>query len=60
MTDHDIMPTGNFKGRKMEEVPAWYLLGLLSISNIDPEIEKYILDNEDVLIQQNIQDSRFQ
>ena len=26
--DHDPMPFGEFAGRRMDEVPAWYLLDL--------------------------------
>lgn len=28
LTDDSIMPFGKFKGKIMEDIPAWYLLGM--------------------------------
>lgn len=52
MNDESLMPYGKFKGKKLEDVPAWYLLSILSEHNLDryEGLEDYILDNEDSLI----------
>ena len=55
LTDKDIMPLGKYKGMKMEEVPASYLLDhedsfALKLSRNAKKIHQYILENRDVLL----------
>lgn len=58
MNDDSIMPYGKFKGTKLENVPAWYLLGILVVDDLDVELEQYILDNEEALIKETLKDTR--
>lgn len=55
LTDKDIMPLGKYKGMKMEEVSASYLLDhedsfALKLSRNAKKIHQYILENRDVLL----------
>lgn len=50
MTDQDEMPFGKYKGAKMEDVPASYLLWLRDQNCSHPEVRRYINDNESVLL----------
>lgn len=55
LTDKDMMPLGKYKGMKMEEVPASYLLDhedsfALKSSRNAKKIHQYILENRDVLL----------
>lgn len=57
LTDKDIMPLGKYKGMKMEEVPASYLLDhedsfALKLSRNAKKIYNYILENKEVLLQE--------
>ena len=49
MTDESIMPFGKYKGEKLANVPAEYLLWLYENNKVYGGIEKYIADNLDVL-----------
>lgn len=57
LTDNDIMPLGRFKGLKMEEVPASYLIEneasfAMKLSRNAKKIYNYILENKEVLLQE--------
>jgi uncharacterized protein (DUF3820 family) len=43
------MPWGKYKGVKMANVPASYLIWLYENSKCDKQVKEYIKDNEDVL-----------
>ena len=49
MNDDSIMPYGKFKGKKLEDVPAWYLLWMNKEGKLTPELEEYVEDNYDLL-----------
>ena len=57
MTDESIMPFGKFKGKRMYQVPDWYLLGIERdhegffgfVEDKYPEVLEYIVDNMDAL-----------
>lgn len=49
MNDESIMPFGLFKGEKMANVPADYLLWIFDNNKCTPDVAKYIADNLDVL-----------
>lgn len=46
MTDEDLMPFGKFKGEKMINVPADYLLWLYNNGKCFGEVKKYLEDNK--------------
>lgn len=52
MTDESIIPFGKYKGEKLANVPASYLLWLYSEGYCQRELKKYIEDNMDVLKQE--------
>jgi len=47
--DNSIMPFGQYKGRKMANVPASHLLYLYENCKIYGGVKQYIIDNLDVL-----------
>ncbi len=47
--DNSPMPFGKYKGEKMENVPASYLLWLYDENKCNKEVRDYIEDNIDVL-----------
>lgn len=49
MNDDSIMPSGKFKGRRLEDVPAWHLLWLWDNNFGTKELRDYIKDNLEVL-----------
>jgi len=49
LTDNDPMPWGKYKGDKMINVPASYLIWLHTNNKCDKEVKQYIEDNMDVL-----------
>lgn len=51
MKDTDLMPYGKYKGEKMANVPASYLIWLYENNKCFGEVLKYISDNMDVLKQ---------
>jgi uncharacterized protein (DUF3820 family) len=49
MTDNDLMPWGKYKGKKMANVPADYLLWLLDNHKCSGSVKQYITDMKSVL-----------
>jgi uncharacterized protein (DUF3820 family) len=49
MTDESTMPFGKYKGDKMANIPADYLLWLYENSKVYGEVKQYIKDNLDVI-----------
>lgn len=49
MNDESLMPFGKFKGKKLEDVPASYLIWLYDENKCSGELKQYIKDNLDVL-----------
>lgn len=49
LQDHDPMPFGKYKGEKMEDVPASYLLWLYDNNKCNTQVKEYIEDCIDVL-----------
>lgn len=49
LDDDSIMPWGKFKGTKMGNVPAEYLLWLYENDKCDEPVREYIEDNLDVI-----------
>lgn len=45
MNDQSLMPFGKYKGRKMEDVPADYLLWLRDQKCRNQEVSDYIEEN---------------
>jgi len=48
MTDKSIMPIGKYKGQKLANIPAEYLLWLLENGNTYGELKQYLIENKDV------------
>lgn len=55
VTDNTIMPFGKFKGEKMANIPAKYLLWLYEQSWYTGAIRKYIKENIDILKKEQFQ-----
>lgn len=51
MDDQSLMPFGKYKGRKMEDVPASYLLWLRDQGTVG-EVRQYIEENMTALQQE--------
>lgn len=51
MNDNSIMPFGKYKGVKLANVPASYLLWLYDNNKCFGELKKYIEENIDILRQ---------
>jgi len=49
ITDESLMPWGKYKGDKMINVPASYLLWLYDMEKVYGEVKEYIKDNLEVL-----------
>lgn len=49
LDDDSIMPWGKFKGTKMGNIPAEYLLWLYENDKCDEPVREYIEDNLDVI-----------
>lgn len=49
LTDSDPMPYGQHKGKRMIDVPAKDLLWLYHNNRCNFQVERYVLDNMDVL-----------
>ena len=45
MDDNSIMPWGKYRGEKMANVPASYLLWLFSQHKLRDDIKKYVEEN---------------
>ncbi len=50
LTDNDIMPFGKYKGEKMANVPADYLVWLYENEKCFGEVKEYINKNIDTLV----------
>ena len=53
MTDTDLMPFGKYKGKKMIDVPATYLIWFWEYGNGWPDVRAYIKDNLCIIRQQS-------
>lgn len=49
LDDDSKMPYGKYKGEKMENVPAGYLLWLYENNKCGEDVKQYIEDNIDVI-----------
>jgi len=49
MGDESIMPWGIHQGKQMQEVPATYLIFLLTENKANGEVLEYIQENEETL-----------
>lgn len=49
LTDNSFMPYGKFKGKKMVNVPADYLLWLYDNGKCSGEVKAYVIGNYEVL-----------
>lgn len=47
--DNSVMPFGKYKGKKMIEIPADYLIWLHDQGCSNHQVKKYLNDNIDVL-----------
>jgi hypothetical protein len=45
LTDNSIMPFGEYKGKKLANVPDEYLIFIYENFNLYPNLRKYIEDN---------------
>lgn len=52
MTDESLMPFGRYKGMKLANVPASYLLFINEQSYVRGHLKNYITNNLDVLKEQ--------
>lgn len=50
MTDESIMPWGIHQGKKMANVPSYYLKWLVDSNNCSGAVERYIKNNWDCII----------
>lgn len=49
LTDESLMPYGKYKGCKMANVPAQYLLFCYENGKCSLDVSKYVQDNYDIL-----------
>ena len=49
LEDDDLMPWGKYKGKKMQDVPADYLLYMYENNKCDSDVKEYIEDCIDIL-----------
>ncbi|MBN2668774.1 MAG: DUF3820 family protein [Bacteroidales bacterium] len=57
MKDFDLMPFGKYKGHKMANIPASYLIWLYDKGGLkDEAVKAYIEENREVLDKENIRD----
>ena len=49
LNDNSPMPWGKYKGKKMIDVPASYLMWLYDNDKANLDVKNYIIDNMDVL-----------
>lgn len=49
LTDESLMPFGKYKGEKMANVPAAYLIWLYNNGKCSSAVSKYVQENQDVL-----------
>lgn len=53
MNDNSLMPFGMHRDKKLEDVPARYLLWMYGEGKLYGELKKYVEDNKDVLEKQS-------
>ena len=53
MTDKTVLTFERYKGYKLVNVPASYLLYMYNENKVTPELKKYIEENKDVLKLEN-------
>lgn len=58
MDDNSIMPFGKFKGDKLIDVPAWYMLELIKGNKCYGALKNYLEDNEEIFIQEKEEEDR--
>jgi uncharacterized protein (DUF3820 family) len=58
LTDQSIMPYGVHKGKKMEDVPAKYLIWLHDNDKCSSEVKAYIVDCMDILKKQEAEENK--
>lgn len=51
LIDSSLMPYGKYKGQKMIDVPAHYLIWLYD-NGCSPQVKKYVKDSYDALMQE--------
>ena len=49
LTDESLMPWGKYKGEKMADVPASYLIWIYENGKYNMDFGRYVLDNWDGL-----------
>jgi len=49
MTDNSLMPFGKYRGEKMANVPADYLIWIFENNKCTPDVAKYIAENLSVI-----------
>lgn len=49
MNDESLMPYGKFKGDKLENVPAYYLLWMYDNGKLNNELKAYVDENRTLL-----------
>jgi len=49
LEDDDLMPWGKYKGKKMQDVPADYLLYMYENNKCGSDVKEYIEDCIDIL-----------
>lgn len=49
MTDNSLMPFGKYRGEKMANVPADYLIWIFENNKCTPAVAKYIAENLSVI-----------
>lgn len=52
LTDNSLMPFGKYKGDKLANVPAAYLLWAFDNLTLQPNLKRYIEKNKDALLQE--------
>lgn len=58
ITDESLMTFGKYKGTKMEDVPAKYLIWLHENATVGKDLRIYLDDNLDVLRKQAKEDEQ--
>ncbi len=53
LSDNSLMPFGKYKGEKMVNVPASYLLWIYENNKCTKEVAFYVRDNYEVLKKEN-------